>query len=272
MTQPPREPADPQPLDPPQYPAQDAQADPGAYSSHTPPVYGQYPDYGEASYGTPIAPDGQQASPPYQSPYPPGYDAQALGYSQPGYYPQGYPQAGYGEQSAQYAQPAYGAGAYDPSSYPGGYGQQPTSGQPVGAPAGTWQSAATTQPATKSSTFGIVSLVLVAAMTILFAASGYQFGVATGNLLMVIGPAELETVSSTDPRVIAMSEQIAGWMFAGLLAMFAGIAGWIMSMVAAARRAGRTWAIWGIVLGVLAPAIGLGTMIAGMWPAVAALS
>ena len=47
---------------------------------------------------------------------------------------------------------------------------------------------------------------------------------------------------------------------------YGGIAGWIAGIVATATKRGRSYGVWAIILGVLAPFIGLGLMLAALMP------
>ena len=50
------------------------------------------------------------------------------------------------------------------------------------------------------------------------------------------------------------------------LAVYGGIAGWITGMVAAGTRRGRSYGVWAIILGILAPVVGMVMMVAALMP------
>lgn len=231
----------------------DPYAGPGAQPleqpSHGQPGQPQNPPYGQAAYGQnpPYSPD----NPPYgQAPYgqnPPYGQAESQG-QQP------YGQQPYGQQPyGQYGQPA-----------PYGYAGQPTG---YDAP---W---ATAQPE-RSATFGLVSFAIVAVATVIVAIAAFTFGGAYGRFIAehpaLISGGDLQDLQN-NPAFYDFAKQqgtVATVLFWGSVV---GFVGWIMSIVATARRTGRRWGGFGIALGILAPLIALGLMIAGLWPHVAHL-
>jgi len=85
------------------------------------------------------------------------------------------------------------------------------------------------------------------------------------------GPVSEEAIAS-DPRFqdyIATS--VMQWTVVQL-ACLAGLAGWIVSIVATATRRGRVAGIWGIVLGIVAPIAAFAVGIAAMVPALSQIS
>ena len=48
--------------------------------------------------------------------------------------------------------------------------------------------------------------------------------------------------------------------------MFGGIAGWVTGIVATATRRGRSYGVWSIILGVLAPFIGILALVLALMP------
>lgn len=212
-----------------------------------PPQSGQYP---QAHY-----PQGQHPAPgqyPQQGYPQQGYDPS--GYAQPGQYPQGYPQG--------YPQPGY-----DPQSYPqAGYGQYPGYPQPQLQP--QWD----TSPAPVNNKPGMIGLILVVVSALVLAIAMYLMGGHVGAFLVDYGVDAATTIDPTDPAIIALSQEVNVMSVAATIATIVGIVGWVVSIVATVRRNGRRFGIWGIVLGILAPALGLVATLAGMWPYIAALA
>ncbi|WP_282006418.1 hypothetical protein [Propioniciclava sinopodophylli] len=192
------------------------------------PQYGQQP-YGAPQYGQPPAHD---ASYPQQQAYgqqPSGQ--QAYGQQQYSAYPQG-------QQAAPYGQ------------YPQGYQQQ-------------WPA----EPQPQSKTLGLIGLGIVAVCTIILAVVGYNVGAQVGQFMLDYGIDAMQNPDPNDPMVIALGQQVAGSTTAGIFATLAGIAGWIVSIIAVSRRRGRTFGIGGIILGILAPIVGFIAFAVGLMPA-----
>lgn len=210
----------------------------------------QYPqqEYGQQGYG-------QQGYPQQ------GYDQQ--GYPQQGYGQQGYPQQGYGQQG-------YGQQGYPQHGYPQQYAQQGYGYPQQGYAQGGWPEEPA--PSTSSPMLGRIALGIVAAMTVLIAVVGWQFGAAFGNLILDIGVDAASTMSPNDPAVEQFAVDMSGWTLAGMVASFGGLAGWIMAIVAFVRRSARPLALFGIILGVLAPIVAFILMVLGMMPAMSAVS
>lgn len=201
------------------------------------PASGQ-PGYGQQSYGQPSY--GQQS---YD--YSQGYGQQQY----PGYPQQSYPQQNY-PQSAQSAQdPAY------PQTWP-------ASQSPYAAYNQSWNA----EPEKRGPLLGILGLALVALMTILICVSGFQLGDGVGQLSQVIGTEAASEMDPSNPYVQQFQAQMTPTVMLGLLATLGGIVGWVLSIVAFVRRAGRGYGLGGIILGVLAPMIAFVAMIMAMMP------
>ncbi len=227
-------------------------------SEHTPDAQ---PPYGQQPYGSP--PAGQPGHPP---PYSPG--------PQDGQQPhpnQQYPAQPYGQQypTQQYPSQPYGQQPYPAQPY--GHPQYPNQPQPPLQPSGYGHAPTTTEPEPDQK-LGFIALVVVGVCAVVFIGVGYVFGSAMGQLFIEQGLFDASTVSPTDPALLALADQMQPWFMAGNVAMFAGIAGWITGMVAVGRRRGKTYGIWAIILGVLAPILAFVAMVVGMWPAVQALA
>ena len=204
-------------------------------ATYNPPQYG---DQGSTAYG-------RQA---YEAPR---YDQQGYQAPQYGQQPQqsygqrGYEQQGYGQQ---YPAPQY-------QQYPAGYDQQ-------------WPQ----EQAPQNKTLGLVGFGIVALCTVILAVVGYLIGSTMGQFMLDYGIESMQNPDPNDPLMIALGQQVSGLVTGGMFATVGGIVGWIISIIATSRRRGRTFGIWGIVLGILAPIIGFIAMIVGMMPAAQVLA
>lgn len=238
--------------EPPRYERESQAPAEGGYST---PQYDQGQDpraYGQPPYGYPQDPQqyGQQAY-GQQAPY--GQQPPPQAYGQPQYGQPPYEQQAYGQQPAPYGAPQYGQQQYGQQQY-APYPQDPYQ-QP-------WRQ----QP--KSNRLGIVGLATVAVCAVVLTVVSYLMGQQSGQFMVDYGmdPASMQNPDPTDPMIIAFSQKIQGLYSAGIVATLAGIGGWIISIVAAVQRKGRTFGIWGIILGVTAPVIALIALVAGMMP------
>lgn len=223
------------------------------------PPYAQEQGYGQGQYGAydPYAQQGQAQGQPQ-----PGYGQSYGAPDQQGYQQQGYQQQGYPQQDQGYAQ-QYGQQGYpqqQQQGYPQGYGQQP------GYPAQQYPQGGYGQAPKRSNTLGLVGLGLVAVCTVLLVVASAIIGRAAGEFVVVNGPEALANANTSDPLVIAFAQQIQGWANALQAAVVGGLAGWIVSIVAFVKRAGRPLALGGILLGIAAPIIGLITFVVVMMP------
>ena len=222
-------------------------------------------------------PDAQQYG---QQPYAPQqYDPQQYGQQQPygqqQFDPQQYGQQPYGQQQQPYGQQQYQQQPYGQQPY----GQQPYGAQPYPYPQQPqgWdqQGYPPAKPVDGAPTLGIVGLVVVAVPALLVMWAAWRFGVASGQMALITGlqpgmtPADFDT---NDPQILALMNSLSPAMTALSFGMMAGLAGWIMSIVAFTQRKGRTFALWGIILGVAAPVLALIMAAIGMLPAIEALS
>lgn len=221
--------------------------------------------YAPPQYGGSSAAYGQQAyeAPRYQQQYDQQqYDQQAYGQQQYGQQ-QGYPQQPYGQP--QYEQQAYGQQAY---------GQQPYPAQPYQQqyPSPYQQQWPAEQAQPQSNTMGMVGLGIVAVCALALAIVSYIIGSAMGQLMLDYGIDAMQNPDPNDTMMIELTQRVQGPSTIGMLATVAGIAGWIVSIIATSRRRGRSFGIWGIVLGILAPIIAILAFMAGMWPAAQVLA
>ena len=226
------------------------------------PRYDQQPPQAQGGYAPP-AYGHEQAQQQYQAPQ---YGQQA--YEQP------YAQQQYGQPQQQYGQPQqqpYGQQQYGQQ---GGYGQQYPA-QPYGQqyqPA-EYQPQWPSEPEPpQSKTLGLIGLAVVAICTLVVAIAGYLVGAGMGQFMLDYGIDSMQNPDPNDPMLIAFGQQLQGPFTAITFGTLAGIVGWIVSIIAVSRRRGRTFGIWGIVLGILAPIIGVIAMMVGMWPAASVLA
>lgn len=234
---------------------------------------------------------------PYQpNPYEPGSGQQgqpqngygqpqqgAYGQSQPGYgqpdqgYGQadqayGQPQQGYGQADQAYGQPQQGYGQPHQGYGQPGYGQQglqPGYGQQGGyaTPHQAYQQGQARSPylavdQPRSPLLGMIAFGVVAIATVVFGWAMWRAGMVMGPVLA----SSSASMSSTEITEMMM-DQLGGAALAAMnIGVYGGIAGWIAGIVATVTRRGRSYGIWTIILGVLAPVIGLIVMVAAVMP------
>ena len=211
---------------------------------------------------------------PYQSPY--GQEGpQQTGYSQPagqpGWESQGYPYGdrqsgpavGGGQAGTTWGQQGYAQQGYPPQAY-----SQQAYGQPVYASPqqayGQRQAAVpyTQAPAPRSPLLGMIALGVVVVCGVVFSWLMWRLGA-------VIGPIAASSGGSLTSEELTqlMTDQLgAGGMLAMNVAAYGGIAGWITGMVAAGTRRGRSYGVWAIIMGILAPVVGIIMMVAALMP------
>ena len=231
---------------------------------------------------------------PYQPPYDPtqpygqagqqygqqpAYGQQPGGYGQPdqayGQADQAYGQAGqsYGQSNPPYGQPdqAYPPTAQYPASTPQAPGQQPPYG--YGQPTqqyGGWnpQQAYAPQlygqqaPAPRSPLLGMIALGGVVICAVVFSWLMWRLGAMIGPVAMSYGG----NLSQEELTNLMMNQLGSGGLAALNFSAYGGIAFWIAGIVATATRRGRSYGVWTIILGVLAPVIGIVMMVAALMP------
>ena len=197
--------------------------------------------------------------------YPHQQDPYSSGYGQPqqqgGYPNQGNPQPGYPQQA--YGQQGYGQqghGQQQPGYPQPGYGQQPGYPSPQQAYAQTAPYARVTAP--RSPLVGMIALGVVVVCTVVFSWLMFRLGALMGPMLVTTYG------SATQSEMSEMLMQQLGTSGAMALnfACLGGIAGWVTGIVATATKRGRSYGVWAIILGILAPLIGFGLMIAALMP------
>lgn len=234
---------------------------------------------------TPDQPEsGQQGQSPYGYNQPqPDYGEQGYGhqgYGQPGYDQQGYGQQSYGQTQPSYGQtqplygqtnPGYGQPAYGQPQT--GYDQNPGSGQPGYGQQGGYatpqqaysqgQTAAYGQvQAPRSPLLGMIALGVVAVATVVFAWAMWRAGTVMGPVMASSGG----SMTSSEMTEMLM-DRLGGSAIAAInFSVYGGIAGWITGIVATATRRGRSYGVWAIILGVLAPVIGVVAVVAALMP------
>ncbi len=112
---------------------------------------------------------------------------------------------------------------------------------------------------------GTGAFVLVACMTLATIVLAHLAGHDLGVLMLEVGSTTVDAtqIRATDP---ALTQRLGTWLLLGLIASLAGIGGWIAAIVAINRRSARPLAITAIVIGVIAPVLGIATMIAAAAP------
>ena len=225
------------------------------------PQYPQQHDPYRPSYGQPAQPGQPDQSAWGQPGAQAGYDAgvnQSTGYSPQGYPQQSYPQQDYSQQYYQqaghqqgYPQPGYQAPGYPaaPPAYPQAmpYGQ-----------AGPY--AQVEQP--RSPLLGMISLGVVVICTVIFGWVMFRMGALLAPVLVTSAGA-----ASQQQMTQELLDRLGG---TGVLLLnvstYGGFAAWITGIVATATKRGRSYGIWAIIIGALAPFIGFGLMLAALMP------
>ena len=205
------------------------------------PQYGQTPPPWQPSGYPPQQPATQPyGQPPQQMPTQP--------YGQP---PQQAPSQPYAYPTQQGPNQPYG----QPQQAPNPYGQ-PQRGFVPTSPTGAYG----TPPAKRSPILGIIALAVVVICAVVLSMYLWQVGGIAGQVAV---NGTIDTSNQAELQALVLS-QLGGWSLIGSLSAFLGFVGWIIGIVAVATKRGRAFGVVTIVLGVLAPFIALGALVAGM--------
>ncbi|HEX7396817.1 MAG TPA: hypothetical protein VF312_04675, partial [Propionibacteriaceae bacterium] len=175
--------------------------------------------------------------------------------------PYGQPQQApnpYGQANQPYGQPPQGP------NQP--YGQPPQGpNQPYGQPQRGFvptspTGAYGTPPAKRSPILGIIALAVVVICAVVLSMYLWQVGGIAGQVAV---NGTIDTSNQAELQALVLS-QLGGWSLIGSLSAFLGFVGWIIGIVAVATKRGRAFGVVTIILGVLAPFIALGALVAGM--------
>lgn len=176
-------------------------------------------------------------------------------------------------------QPGYPQAPQQPWAAPQQYGQPWDQQQPYGYPypPAPYSDAPATPEEPKKNTIGLVGLVTVVISGLIALWGGYQLGVGSGQLALLIGldpmnPPDASTINQNDPAIVALAARMAAPTMALIFSAVAGIIGFIISIVGFVQRKGRKFGLWGIILGVVFPAAALVAVFVGMAPALGQLT
>ena len=196
---------------------------------------------------------GYGQTPPPGQPY--GYPPQQ-GPNQPYGQPQQAPNP-YGQANQPYGRPPQGPNQPygQPPQAPNPYGQ-PQQGFVPTSPTGAYG----TPPAKRSPILGIIALAVVVICAVVLSMYLWQVGGIAGQVAV---NGTIDTSNQAELQALVLS-QLGGWSLIGSLSAFLGFVGWIIGIVAVATKRGRAFGVVTIILGVLAPFIALGALVAGM--------
>ena len=194
---------------------------------------------------------GQTPSPGQPYGYPP-----QQGPNQPYGQPQQAPNP-YGQANQPYGQPPQGPNQPygQPPQAPNPYGQ-PQQGFVPTSPTGAYG----TPPAKRSPILGIIALAVVVICAVVLSMYLWQVGGIAGQVAV---NGTIDTSNSAELQALVLS-QLGGWSLIGSLSAFLGFVGWIIGIVAVATKRGRAFGVVTIILGVLAPFVALGALVAAM--------
>ena len=195
---------------------------------------------------------GYGQTPPPGQPY--GYPPQQ-GPNQPYGQPQQPPNP-YGQANQPYGQPPQGPNQPygQPPQAPNPYGQ-PQQGFVPTSPTGAYG----TPPAKRSPILGIIALLVVLICGVVLSVGLFRMGGLLGQLA-VNGTVEISSQTQLQEEVLS---QLGGiWTLLVYGSGLLGFVGWIIGIVAVATKRGRAFGVVTIILGVLAPFVALGALVA----------
>lgn len=193
---------------------------------------------------------------------------QQQGYDPYGQYGTGGPQHGQpqGHYEGQYQQQGYPQNGYQQGYDQGQYGQQQWPAQQQAWP----QQQAWAQPeAPRSSRPGQIALALVVIAGVVLTVCAFLTGQVMADVVAQYGLDALQDPQADDAAVLEVGQRAMGPILGAMLSIAVGLVGWIMGLVALARRQGRGPAIAATILGILAPLVAFFAFAAAMGPAVA---
>jgi len=171
------------------------------------------------------------------------------GMTQPSYSQNSYTSPGTSPQPPS-TLPQYQSTAAYPPGYPPAYSPEPITPEAAAYPP-TASPYALAEPPKKSPVLGILGFAMVVICGIVFFACTYAFFNATFDVLGTawIDDGTFDTSTLTDSQLSAISPSMIGLMLSSAI----GLAGLIISIVAAVQNKARVIAVIGIILGVIAP-------------------
>ncbi len=202
----------------------------------------------QSPYGQPTAPYGQPDQPTQ------AYPAQPYGQPSQPTQPYGQPTQVYGQPTQAYGQPnqPYAAPAQQPQyAYP-----QQAYAQGQVAPY------AQPRPAVRSPLLGMIALGGVVICGVVFSWLMWRMGAVIGPIAVSSGG----NLSQDELTQLLLNQLGASGAAALNVAAYGGIGFWIAGIVATATRRGRAYGVWSIILGILAPIIGIVMMVAALMP------
>lgn len=168
--------------------------------------------------------------------------------------------------------PNYQSPQYKPSTNlygqpVGGYPSSQSSSYPVYQPAYSTGLYSGSGPEKRSQTMGVTSFILVVLAAVGFCVGMWMFG---GELIKgyhaVGDPLLTSEQYEKTPEFEEAIDRGIPWFITAMVSAVVGLIGWIVSIVALALQRGTGWALGALVLGIIAPVLGLGLAMSQVWP------